>query len=126
MGMGEPLQNYDNVLKAITILNGDHGFNLSSHRITLSTAGLVPGLERLAREPIFPNLSISLTGATNTQRDSLMPINRKYPIEDVLAVIRALPPQRQKRVMIEYVMIKGVTDSLEDAQHLFDWIAGLS
>jgi len=118
MGMGEPLQNYDNVLKAITILNDDHGYNLSSRRITLSTAGLVPGLERLAKEPLFPNLSISLTGATNALRDQLMPINRKYPIEDVLAVVRALPPQRQKRVMLEYVMIKDVTDSLADAQAL--------
>jgi 23S rRNA (adenine2503-C2)-methyltransferase len=122
MGMGEPLQNYDNVLKAIAILNDDHGFNLSSRRITLSTAGLVPGLERLAREPLFPNLSISLTGATNALRDQLMPINRKYPIEDVLAVVRALPPQRQKRVMLEYVMIKGVTDSLADAQTLSELV----
>jgi 23S rRNA (adenine2503-C2)-methyltransferase len=122
MGMGEPLQNYDNVLKAIAILNDDHGYNLSSRRITLSTAGLVPGLERLAREPLFPNLSISLTGATNALRDQLMPINRKYPIEDVLSVVRALPPQRQKRVMLEYVMIQGVTDSLADAHTLSELI----
>jgi 23S rRNA (adenine2503-C2)-methyltransferase len=122
MGMGEPLQNYDNVLKAIAILNDDHGYNLSSRRITLSTAGLVPGLERLAMEPLFPNLSISLTGATNALRDQLMPINRKYPIEEVLAVVRTLPPQRQKRVMLEYVMIKGVTDSLADAQTLSEII----
>jgi 23S rRNA (adenine2503-C2)-methyltransferase len=122
MGMGEPLQNYDNVLKAIAILNDDHGYNLSSRRITLSTAGLIPGLERLARESLFPNLSISLTGASNLLRDQLMPINRKYPIEDVLAVVRALPPQRQKRVMLEYVMIKGVTDSLADARTLSELI----
>jgi len=126
MGMGEPLQNYDNVLKAITILNDDHGYNLSSRRITLSTAGLVPGLERLAREPLFPNLSISLTGATNALRDQLMPVNRKYPIEDVLAVVRALPPQRQKRVMLEYVMIKGVTDSLGDAQALSELVGTMA
>jgi len=122
MGMGEPLQNYDNVLKAIAILNDDHGYRLTSRRITLSTAGLVPGLERLSRETIFPNLSISLTGATNAKRDQLMPINRKYPIEEVLAVVRMLPPQRQKRVMLEYVMIKNVTDSLDDAQALSDLI----
>jgi len=125
MGMGEPLQNYENVLKAISILNDDHGFNLSLHRITLSTAGLVPGLERLAVEPLFPNLSISLTGATNSARDQLMPINRKYPIEEVFAIVRTLPLQRQKRVMIEYVMIKGVTDSLDDARHLSEWIGGM-
>ena len=125
MGMGEPLQNYDNVLKAIAILNDDHGYNLSSRRITLSTAGLVPGLERLAREPLFPNLSISLTGATNTLRDQLMPINRKYPIEDILKVVRSLPPQRQKRVMLEYVMIKGVTDSLAVARTLSELIGAV-
>lgn len=125
MGMGEPLQNYDNVLKAISILNDGHGFDLSTRRITLSTAGLVPGLQRLAAEPLFPNLSISLTGATNAQRDALMPINKKYPIEDVLAVVRALPAQRQKRVMLEYVMIKGLTDSLDDAQHLADLIGAM-
>ena len=122
MGMGEPLQNYDNVLKAIAILNDDHGYNLSSRRITLSTAGLIPGLKRLAGELLFPNLSISLTGATNALRDQLMPINRKYPIEDILKVVRSLPPQRQKRVMLEYVMIKGVTDSLGDAQTLSELI----
>ncbi len=125
MGMGEPLQNYDNVLKAIEIWNDDHSFNLSLHRITLSTAGLVPGLERLARETLFPNLSISLTGATNPLRDELMPINRKYPIEDVLAVVRALPVQRQKRVMLEYVMIEGVTDTLDDARHLSELIGAM-
>jgi len=126
MGMGEPLQNYDNVLKAISILNDDHGYDLSSRRITLSTAGLVPGLERLAAEPLFPNLSISLTGATNALRDQLMPINRKYPIEDVLAVVRSLPPQRQKRVMLEYVMIKGVTDSQSDAEALAELIGTMT
>ena len=122
MGMGEPLQNYENVLKAIAILNDDHGFGISARRITLSTAGLVPAMERLAREPLFPNLSISLTGATNAVRDQLMPINRRYPIEDVIAVVRALPPQRQKRVMLEYVMIQGETDSLDDAQALSEWV----
>jgi len=125
MGMGEPLQNYDNVLKAIAILNDDHGYRLTSRRITLSTAGLVPGLERLSRETLFPNLCISLTGATNAQRDQLMPINRKYPIEEVLAVVRSLPPQRQKRVMLEYVMIKDVTDSLDDAQALSNLIGNM-
>src|SRR5262249_28776780 len=78
----------------------------------------VPGIQRLMRESLFPNLSISLTGATNRKRDELMPINQKYPIEDVLEALRALPLSRRKRVMFEYVMIKGVTDSLDDAQDL--------
>src|SRR5438552_10049590 len=86
MGMGEPLQNYDNVLGAIHILHDDRGLKVPMTRITVSTAGLVPGIERLAGEPLFPNLSISLTGVTNKTRDTLMPINRKYPIESVIEV----------------------------------------
>src|SRR5262245_38016479 len=111
MGMGEPLQNYDNVQRAIRFMHDDHGFALPMSRITVSTAGLIPGIERLAAQPLFPNLSISLTGVTNPTRDALMPINRKYPIEMVMETVRSLPLSRQKRVMFECVMIKGVTDS---------------
>jgi 23S rRNA (adenine2503-C2)-methyltransferase len=125
MGMGEPLQNYDNVLKAIRILSDDYGLALPLHRITLSTAGLVPGILRLAKESSFPNLSISLTGATNEKRDVLMPINQKYPIENVLEAVRSLPGIRRKRVMFEYVMIKGVTDSMDDAHDLAGFLRGL-
>ena len=125
MGMGEPLQNYESVLNAIRILSDDHGVGLPLHRITLSTAGLVPGIQRLAKEAAFPNLSISLTGATNAKRDELMPINQKYPIEDVIEVVRSLPESRRKRVMFEYVMIKGVTDSADDARHLSSLLRGL-
>ncbi len=125
MGMGEPLQNYENVLQAIQILADDHGLAVPLHRITLSTAGLMPGLERLSKESLFPNLSISLTGATNTIRDRLMPINRKYPIEDVVGFVRGLPVSRRKRVMFEYVMIKGVTDSAADAGRLSKLLGGL-
>ena len=125
MGMGEPMQNYENVLKAMDILHDNHGLSVAPARITLSTAGLVPGIERLARERLFPNLSISLTGATNAARDALMPINRKYPIETVMGAVRKLPTARQNRVMFEYVMIKGVTDSLEDAYHLSRLLSGI-
>ena len=125
MGMGEPLQNYDNVVKAMRILHDNHGLSIPPARITLSTAGLVPGIERLARERLFPNLSISLTGVTNAVRDSLMPINRKYPIEAVMESIRRLPVSRQRRVMFECVMIKGVTDSLLDAHELARLLRGL-
>src|SRR5215510_11801857 len=106
MGMGEPLQNYENVLEAIYFLHDDHGLKLPMSRITISTAGLIPGIERLAGEALFPNLSISLTGATNRTRDALMPINRRYPIEAVIDTVRKLPSMRQKRVMLECVMIK--------------------
>lgn len=125
MGMGEPLQNYENVIKAIGILHDDHGLSVAPSRITLSTAGLIPGIERLAAERLFPNLSISLTGATNAARDSLMPINRKYPIEMVIDEIRKLPAARQRRVMFEYVLIKGITDSPADAHELSRLLKGL-
>jgi 23S rRNA (adenine2503-C2)-methyltransferase len=125
MGMGEPLQNYENVMRAIHFFHDDHGLRLPMPRITISTAGLVPAIERLAREPLFPNLSISLTGVTSRTRDALMPINRKYPIEAIMDTVRKLPPARQKRVMFECVMIKGLTDSIEDAQTLSQLVRGM-
>lgn len=125
MGMGEPLQNYDNVLKAIHIFQDDHGLAVPPARITLSTAGLVPAMERLAAEPVFPNLCISLTGVTNASRDVLMPINRKYSIESIMNLVRKLPAARQNRVMFECVMIKGVTDSPDDARELARLLQGM-
>jgi 23S rRNA (adenine2503-C2)-methyltransferase len=125
MGMGEPLQNYDNVLASIRVLHDDRGLKVPMTRITVSTAGLIPGIERLAQEPLFPNLSVSLTGVTNKTRDELMPINRKYPVEAVMDVIRKLPVARQKRVMFECVMIKGMTDSAVDAERLSRLVRGM-
>ena len=125
MGMGEPLQNYDEVMRAIRFMHDDHGFRLPMSRITVSTAGLVPGIERLAGEAIFPNLSVSLTGVTNRSRAVLMPINRKYPIEAVIDSVRKLPPPRQKRVMFECVMIKDLTDSIDDAETLSRLLRGM-
>jgi 23S rRNA (adenine2503-C2)-methyltransferase len=118
MGMGEPLQNYDAVLKAIRILSDDHGLAIPLSRITISTAGVIPGIRRLAEEAQFPNLSISLTGVRNETRNGLMPINRKYPVEDVFEAIRSLPSARQRRVMIECVMIRGITDLADQARSL--------
>src|SRR5438128_6408154 len=88
MGMGEPLHNYDNVMKAIRILHDEDGLNMSMSRITLSTAGLLPAIERLAGELMIPNLAISLTGASNERRNELMPINRRYPVEQLLDAVR--------------------------------------
>ena len=125
MGMGEPLQNYENVMRAIHFFHDDHGLRLPMSRITVSTAVLVPAIEQLARESLFPNLSISLTGVTNRTRDALMPINRKYPIEAIMDTVRKLPASRQKRVMFECVMIKGLTDSIEDAETLSHLVRGM-
>lgn len=125
MGMGEPLQNYDNVIEAIRILHDDHGLKMPMSRITVSTAGLIPGIKRLGREALFPNLSISLTSPTNKTRDALMPVNRKYTIEEVMEAVCELPRTRQKRVMFECVMIKGLTDSPEDAEKLSRLVRGM-
>jgi 23S rRNA (adenine2503-C2)-methyltransferase len=125
MGMGEPLHNYDNVMKAIRILHDEHGLNMSMSRITLSTAGLLPGIERLAQEPMIPNLAISLTGATNEKRNELMPINRKFPIETLLDAVRRFPLKHRQRVTFEYVLLRGVTDAREDALSLVKLLRGI-
>jgi 23S rRNA (adenine2503-C2)-methyltransferase len=123
--MGEPLHNYDNVMKAIRILNDEHGLNMSMSRMTLSTAGLLPAIERLAAEPMIPNLAISLTGATNEKRNQLMPVNRRYPIEQLLDAVRRFPLKHRQRVTFEYVLLRGVTDSPEDALHLVKLLKGI-
>ena len=125
MGMGEPLHNYDNVMKAIRILHDEDGLNMSMSRITLSTAGLLPAIERLAAEPMIPNLAISLTGATNEKRNQLMPINRRYPIEQLIDAIRRFPLKHRQRVTFEYVLLRGVTDAPEDALHLVKLLVGI-
>src|SRR5438067_2780032 len=125
MGMGEPLHNYDNVMKAIRILHDPDGLNMSMSRMTLSTAGLLPAIERLAAESMIPNLAISLTGATNEKRNELMPINRRYPIEQLLDAVRQFPLKNRQRVTFEYVLLGGVTDAPEDALHLVKLLQGI-
>jgi 23S rRNA (adenine2503-C2)-methyltransferase len=125
MGMGEPLHNYDNVMKAIRILHDEQGLNMSMSRITLSTAGLLPAIERLATEANIPNLAVSLTGAVNEKRDELMPINRKYRLEEVIAVVKQFPLKHRQRITFEYVLLKGITDSVEDALSLARLLKGV-
>ena len=118
MGMGEPLHNYDNTMKALRILNDEHGLGVSPKRITLSTVGVVAGLERLAGESLMPNLAISLHATTEAQRDRLVPVNRKYGLEEILAAARKFPGRRRSRITFEYVLLAGVNDSVEDARRL--------
>jgi 23S rRNA (adenine2503-C2)-methyltransferase len=124
MGMGEPLHNYDNVMKAIRILHDEQALNMSMSRMTLSTAGLLPEIERLGTEPGIPNLAISLTGATNVKRNQLMPVNRRYPIEQLLQAVRRFPLKHRQRVTFEYVLLRGVTDSVQDALELAKLLKG--
>jgi 23S rRNA (adenine2503-C2)-methyltransferase len=118
MGMGEPLHNYDNTMKALRILSDERGLAVSPKRVTLSTVGVVSGLERLAAEPLMPNLAISLHATTEEQRDALVPVNRKYGLEDILAAARKFPIKRRSRITFEYVLLRGVNDTAEDARRL--------
>src|SRR5204862_4489801 len=125
MGMGEPLHNYDATMKALRILAAEHGFNMSPRRITLSTVGILPALEKLAREPIMPNLAISLHAPTDAQRGDLVPLNRKYGVDDIIAVCKRFPLKRRHRITFEYVLLAGVNDRPEDARRLAKLLAGV-
>jgi 23S rRNA (adenine2503-C2)-methyltransferase len=125
MGMGEPLHNYDQTMKALRILAEPSGLAISPRRVTLSTVGVVPAIDRLASEPLMPNLAISLHAATEEQRSRLVPLNRKYRIEDVLAACRRFPLKRRNRITFEYVMLAGVNDAPEDARRLVGLLNGI-
>ena len=125
MGMGEPLHNYDETMKALRILADEHGMNVSPRRVTLSTVGLLPALERLAREPIMPNLAISLHAPTDAVRGALVPLNKKYGVADIIAACKRFPLQRRRRITFEYVMLAGVNDSPDDARRLAKLVAGV-
>jgi len=118
MGMGEPLHNYDNTMKALRMLNDEHGLAVSPRRVTLSTVGVLPALERLAGEPLMPNLAISLHATTEDQREALVPVNRKYGLIEILDAARRFPLKRRNRITFEYVLLNGVNDTPEDARRL--------
>ncbi|HBG45765.1 MAG TPA: 23S rRNA (adenine(2503)-C(2))-methyltransferase RlmN [Deltaproteobacteria bacterium] len=124
MGMGEPLSNYDNVVRFIGVLTGNLGFNFSHNKITLSTAGLVPAIKRFGEEATV-NLAVSLNATTDEVRERLMPINRKYPIAELMAVLRAYPLRSRKYITIEYVLISGVNDTDADARRLVRLLRGI-
>jgi 23S rRNA (adenine2503-C2)-methyltransferase len=125
MGMGEPLHNYDETMKALRILADEEGMNVSPRRVTLSTVGLLPALERLAHEPIMPNLAISLHAPTDEVRGQLVPLNRKYGVADIIAACKRFPLPRRRRITFEYVMLAGVNDSPDDARRLAKLVAGV-
>ena len=125
MGMGEPLHNYDETMKALRILNDEHGFAVPARRITLSTVGLLPALERLAKEPVMPNLAISLHAPTDALRGELVPINKKYGVSDIIASCKRFPLRKRSRITFEYVMLAGVNDSEDDARRLAKLLAGV-
>ncbi len=117
MGMGEPLNNMDNLLTALSILTDQKGLDMASRRITVSTCGIVPQMHKLGKLTSV-NLAVSLHAVDNETRDKLMPINRRYPIEQLLQACRDYPIQKRKRIMIEYIMLDGINDSDEEARRL--------
>ena len=124
MGMGEPLANYERLSRVLTIMTAQWGLAISPRRITVSTVGLIPMMERLVTE--FPvNLAVSLHATSDTVRDKLAPINRRYPLTQLLDACRRLPLNRRNRITFEYVMLSGVNDSAEDAARLRRMLAPL-
>jgi 23S rRNA (adenine2503-C2)-methyltransferase len=118
MGQGEPLLNFDNVMAAMRILLDQKGVSLSPKYVSLSTSGIVPGIEKLAKEEVRPKLAISLNASCDEQRDALMPINKKYPLKDLLEACRAFPLRKWEYLMFEYVMLGGVNDTEADARRV--------
>src|SRR5450756_1180469 len=118
MGMGEPFHNYDETLRACRLLNDESGFNLAARSISVSTVGVVPGIDRFAEEPLQLNLAVSLHAATDELRDRLVPLNRTYPLDEVFAACARYVRRTHRKVMFEYVVLRGVNDTDEQAQML--------
>jgi 23S rRNA (adenine2503-C2)-methyltransferase len=118
MGMGEPLANYDYLLKALCILNAPWGGGIGARKITISTSGLAPQIRRLANEPLQFRLAISLHGATDEVRNKIMPVNRKYPLKELVAACEEYQGQKGRMLTFEYILIAGVNDSIEQAKPL--------
>ena len=125
MGMGEPLLNYGHTLAAIRRLVEPRALGFAQRRITLSTVGIVPGIKRLMEEDLHINLAISLHAATNALRSQLVPINQRYPLDDLFAAIKLYTAQTQRRVMVEWVLVDGVNDTREQAEALIERLAGV-
>ncbi len=125
MGMGEPLANYDNTLRAIELMKHPDAFKFSSRRITLSTVGLIPQLEQLSKGPIHFRLALSLNATDDDTRTQIMPINRRYPLKRVLEACRRFPLRPRDRITFEYVLLAGINDSPLDAKRLVKLLKGI-
>ena len=125
MGIGEPLDNYDNVINAIHILNNQKGLSIGARHISISTSGLVPKIYKLAEENIPCTLSISLHATTNEKRSSMMPVNDAYPIEELMKACKYSIEKTNKRISFEYALAKDNNDNLEDAKELVKLLHGM-
>src|SRR5947207_3846016 len=126
MGQGEPLLNLANVVKATRILLDPGGFALSPKRITVSTAGIIPKIEELGREPVRPKLAVSLNASTEEMRRQIMPLTRKYHLADLLATCKAYPLRPWEKLTFEYALLKGINDTDADARRVVKLLANLS
>ncbi len=125
MGIGEPLDNFDNVLRFLELVNSEEGMNISMRHISLSTCGLVPKIDELAKKKLQISLAISLHGPNDAIRDKIMPVNKAYPIDELLAACRRYYDATSRRIHFEYAMIDGVNDSIADAKELLRRLKGL-
>jgi 23S rRNA (adenine2503-C2)-methyltransferase len=118
MGMGEPLANYENLLAALRIVNAQWGFGFGARRVTISTSGVVPKILKLAEEPLGFRLAISLHGATNEVRNQIMPVNKKFPLEELIPAAKAFARKHGRMLTLEFILIEDINDSLEQARKL--------
>jgi 23S rRNA (adenine2503-C2)-methyltransferase len=125
MGQGEPLLNFDAVMSALRIILDAEGLSISPKHVTLSTSGIVPGIEKLAQEPVRPKLAISLNASNDEQRDTIMPINKKYPLSALIAACKEYPLRSWEHLTFEYVMLGGLNDAPEDARRVVRLLAPL-
>jgi len=124
MGMGEPFLNYDNVLKAIRILNDKNGFNLAARSISVSTAGIIPGVKKLQEEGLQINLAVSLNSPDDKQRSKIMPVNDQFPLKNLIEALKEYIKKTNRKVFLEYVMLKGVNDNKESLEKLIKLLKG--
>ena len=125
MGMGEPLANFDEVIKALGIITSEKGLGFSPRRVTLSTAGLVPELEKLGNAGTRVNLAVSLNAPVDELRSAIMPVNKRWPLKELLAACKKFPMEPRRRITFEYVLLKGVNDREEDALALAKLLRGI-
>jgi len=126
MGIGEPLDNYENVLGAIRIINSSEGLNIGARRITISTCGIIPEIKRLANEGLQIELSVSLHAAKDEIRSQIMPINKKYPLKDLIKAAKDYIKKTNRQITFEYILIKDINSDLQNAQNLSKILKGLN
>ncbi|MDD4980239.1 MAG: 23S rRNA (adenine(2503)-C(2))-methyltransferase RlmN [Candidatus Omnitrophica bacterium] len=125
MGTGEPLDNYENVIKAIRIINSPDALGIGARRITISTCGIIPGIKRLAQEGLQVELSVSLHAADDKTRSEVMPINKKYPLKELITACRGYIQKTNRQITFEYILMQGINSGLQNARNLIKILKGL-